>query len=121
VNPTIEGIPISELEKWARQGSSKLVQWTSIGVQDLADSLNLGNSRPAPAKHTANLGAQVLAPPLAAESSSSPATLPAPVPEPSTWLVFGLILGVAGLRRGITAAGKPAPARRPPSRCRPPR
>jgi hypothetical protein len=110
------------LENWARQGSSKLVHWTSIGVQDLANSLNLGNSRPAPGKHTANLGAQVLAPPLAAESSS-PATLPlpAPVPEPSTWLVFGLILGAAGLRRGITAAGKPAPARRPPSRCRPPR
>ena len=120
VNPTIDGIPVSDLERWAKQGSSKLVQWTTIGVNDLADSLNLGNSKATSAKHKPDLGAQVLAPSLAEESSTS-ATLPVPVPEPSTWLFFGLVLGVAGLRQWVTAPGKPAPARRPPSRCRPPR
>jgi hypothetical protein len=120
VNPTIEGIPLSELEGWAKAGSSALAHWTRIGVNDLAKSLDLGNPRARPKKPGSKLEAQVLAPPLAEESSSS-AILPAAVPEPSTWLVFGVILGVTGLRRWVRAPGKPSPARRPPSRLRPPR
>ncbi len=120
VNPTIEGIPLSELESWAKAGSSAVAHWTTIGVNDLAKSLDLGNSQAARKKPGSKLEAQVLAPPLAEESSSS-AILPAAVPEPSTWLVFGVILGVAGLRRWVRAPGKPSPARRPPSRLRPPR
>jgi hypothetical protein len=100
LDPTIQGIPLSELERWAKQGSSKLVHWTTIGANDLAKSLGIGGPKAAPRKLSSHLAAQTLAPPLGEESSSS-ATLPAPVPEPSTWLVFGLILGAAGLRRWV--------------------
>jgi hypothetical protein len=120
VNPTIDGVPVSELERWAKQGSSQLVHWTSIGVNDLAKSLGIGNSKATATKPGSNLAAQVLVPAQAEESSTS-AMLPAPVPEPSTWLVVGLIFGMAGLRQRVTAPGKPGPARRRPSRCRPPR
>jgi hypothetical protein len=111
-DPTIQGIPLSELERWAKQGSSTLVHWTTIGVNDLTKSFGAGSSQGTPPKSSSNLAAQVLAAPLADESSATTSTpLPAPVPEPSTWLVFGLILGVAGWRTWVTAPGKPAPAR----------
>jgi hypothetical protein len=110
IDPSIQGIPLSELERWAKQGSSQLVHWTTIGVNDLAKSFGAGNSRGTTPKPSSNLAAQVLAPPLADESSAS-LPLPAPVPEPTSWLVFGLILGGVALRRWVTAPGKPAPAR----------
>jgi hypothetical protein len=110
IDPSIQGIPLSELERWAKQGSSKLVHWSTIGVNDLAKSFGTGHSQGTTTKPSSNLAAQVLAPPLAEESSSSP-PLPAPIPEPSSWLVFGLILGGVALRRWVTAPGKPVPAR----------
>jgi hypothetical protein len=89
-----------------------LVHWTTIGVNDLAKSFGAGSSQGTTAKPSSNLAAQVLAAPLADESSAATSPpLPAPVPEPSSLLVFGLILGVARLRHWLTAPGKPAPAR----------
>jgi len=96
-DPTIQGIPLSELAQWVKLGSSNLIHWTSVGVHDLTKSLDMGNSKATATKPSSSLAAQVLAAPLAEGTSSTP--LPAPVPEPSTWLVFGLLLGAAGLRQ----------------------
>ncbi len=84
-NLSIAGIPASELSKW-----------TSTGLNDLENALHLNGGKKATAKKpSTNVEAQYLNPPLA-ESSSTP--LPTPAPEPSTWLVFGLLLGAAGWR-----------------------
>jgi hypothetical protein len=100
--PTIDGIPASQLSQWLNAESNRLVHWTSIGVVDLEKTLNIGNSNPTATKPSLNLAAQELLPPPSAESALPP--LPPPIPEPSTWLVFGLILGAAGLRQWAAKA-----------------
>jgi hypothetical protein len=96
LSPTIDGIPASELEQWLALGSNKLIHWTSLGVNDLASSLGLGGSKSTSTKPALTPEAQELMPP-----GSSAGPLPAPIPEPGTWLVFGLILGAAGLKQGL--------------------
>jgi hypothetical protein len=83
---TIAGIPASELSKW-----------TSTQIANLEKDLHLGGSsaKATVKKPSTNVEAQYLTPPLG-ESSGSP--LPTPAPEPSTWLVFGLLLGIGGWR-----------------------
>jgi hypothetical protein len=82
---TIAGIPATDLSKW-----------TSTELTDLEKDLHLGGSSKATAKKpSTNVEAQYLPAPLA-ESSSS--VLPTAAPEPSTWLVFGLLLGAGGWR-----------------------
>ena len=70
-------------------------KWTSTGLTDLEKALHLGSDKKTAKKAGTDVEAQYLTPPLA-ESSSGP--LPTPAPEPSTWLVFGLLLGAAGWR-----------------------
>ena len=98
---TIEGIPASELSNWFKTGSNGLLSWTKNGLTDLEKTLHLSSSsishKATAQKPSLNLAAQVLVPPASADSSANP--LPAPIPEPSTWLVFGLMLGAAGLRQ----------------------
>ncbi len=100
-NLTIQGIPASELEKWVKTGSNGLLQWTSTGLADLEKALHLSSDKKTATKAGTNVEAQDLTPPLA-ESSSSP--LPAALPEPSTWIVFSVMLGAAGLRQWIGKA-----------------
>ncbi len=88
---TIAGIPTSELSKW-----------TSTGLSDLEKALHLGSDKKTAKKAGTDVAAQYLTPPLA-ESSTGP--LPVPMPEPSTWLVFSVILGAAGLRQWVGKAG----------------
>ena len=75
------------------------MNWSSSGLADLKKLLNLDSSEATTTKPSLNLAAQELTLPPSTESSSGP--LPAPIPEPSTWLIFGLILGAAGLRQGL--------------------
>ncbi len=91
---TIAGVPASELSKW-----------TSSQLANLEKDLHLGGSSSAKAtvkKPSTNVEAQYLTPPLG-ESSGSP--LPTPAPEPSTWLVFGLLLGIGGWRHRAGKSG----------------
>ncbi len=93
-NLTIEGIPAKEIANWVKTGSNGVAQWTLTELSALEKALKI-SPKPTATKPGLNVQAQVLAPPLA--NGSAP--LPTPLPEPSTWLVFGLILGAAGLRQ----------------------
>ena len=98
---TIEGIPASELSNWFKTGSNGLLSWTKNGLTELEKTLHLSSNtsshKATALKPSLNLAAEMLVPPASADSSTNP--LPAPIPEPSTWLVFGLMLGAAGLRQ----------------------
>jgi hypothetical protein len=98
---SIDGIPTSELSQWFKLGSNQFIKWTSTGYATVEKALDLGNPKATATKPSLNLAAQVLAPPLAEESSPSSIPLPAPIPEPSTWIGFGLVLGATGLRQGL--------------------
>ncbi len=100
-NLTIEGIKASQIAQWVKTGSSGIVNWTSGELTDLEKALKI-NQKATATKPSLNLEAQVLVPSLA---NSSAAPLPTPLPEPSTWLVFGVILGAAGLRKWAGKTG----------------
>jgi hypothetical protein len=93
---SINGLPASELSQWVKAGSQEVAHLTSLGVEGVAKTLGLKGLKATPTASGLNLEAQYLVPPSA---QSSPGPLPVPAPEPSAWLVFGLILGAAGLRR----------------------
>jgi hypothetical protein len=101
-NLTIEGVPAKEIAHLVKSGSNGLLQWTSNGLAELEHALKISQKATA-TKPSLNLAAQILVPSLAI---SSAAPLPAPIPEPSTWLVFSLILGAAGLRRWAGKTGR---------------
>ena len=97
---TIEGIPASQLSHWFKTGSNGLLSWTKNGLTDLEKTLHLSSSSSHKAtalKPSLNLAAEMLVPPPSADSSGNP--LPAPIPEPNTWLVFGMMLGAAGFKQ----------------------
>jgi hypothetical protein len=100
-NLTIQGVPAKEIAHWFKSGSNGLLQWTTNGFAELEHALKISQKSTA-TKPKLNLAAQTLAPPLAFSSS---AVLASPVPEPGTWLIFGLVLGAAGLRRWAGKAG----------------
>jgi hypothetical protein len=80
--------PASELSQMLSSGSGQLIKWSRNGFTELEKLLKINNAAISASKPSLNLAAQELGPPL-----------PAPIPEPSTWMVFaGLILGAAGLR-----------------------
>jgi hypothetical protein len=93
---SINGIPGSELSQWVKTGSEEISHLTSVGVEGVAKTLGLKGLKTTPTASGLNLEAQYLVPP---SSQASPGPLPVPAPEPAAWLVFGLILGAAGLRR----------------------
>jgi hypothetical protein len=83
----------SDLTRLLNKSSSTLSSLSSKGIADIEHILRIKSSKPTATKPSLNLEAQVL--------SSSPQPLPSPIPEPSTWLVFSLILGAAGLRQRL--------------------
>jgi hypothetical protein len=82
----------NELSRLLTTGESTVTKLSTESVAELEKLLNINSSKPTATKPSLNLEAQVL-------NSSLP--LPSPIPEPSTWLVFGLILGAAGLRQRL--------------------
>jgi len=80
--------PISELSQLFKSGTIQWSQWSASTVSAVQNVLDIKSSKPTTTKPSLNLEAQVL--------DSSP--LPAPIPEPGTWLVFGLVLGAIALR-----------------------
>jgi hypothetical protein len=76
----------NELARLLDDGQNTMANLSATGVADIEKLLDIKNSKPTATKPSLNLEAQVL------ES---------PVPEPSTWLIFGLILGAAGLRQRL--------------------
>ena len=95
---SINGIPANELSQWIKTGSQEISHLTSLGVEGVAKTLGLKGLKATPTASGLNLEAQYLVPPSA---QASPGPLPVPAPEPAAWLVFGLILGAAGLRRRV--------------------
>ena len=92
--------PLTSLESSltiAGLSANELTKLTSAGLTDLENALHLTTKKAAAKKASTSttVAAQYLTPPLG-ESSSG--ILPTPAPEPSTWLVFGLLLGVGGWR-----------------------
>jgi hypothetical protein len=78
--------------------------WANSGLADLKKLLNINrsNSKSSPSKPSVIIQAQILGPNDQGSGLGSP--LPPPVPEPSGWIVFTLLLGASGLayrvRRG---------------------
>ena len=80
--------PINELTHLLNTGSSQWSKWTQSGMNELERFLNISNSKMSSFKPSLNLEAQLVGSPLAA-----------PIPEPSTWLVFTeLIAGATALK-----------------------
>lgn len=71
-------------------GTLSIGQLAKNSLTDLENLLHIKSSKRTARKPSLNLEAQVIDPPL-----------PAPIPEPSTWLIFGLILGTAGLHQRL--------------------
>ena len=94
---TASSSPSNELSQLLG-GTISLGQLTKNGVAEVETLLNIKSAKPTATKPSLNLEAQIIDPPL-----------PAPIPEPSTWLIFGLIMGAAGLHRRLlrrTSRGK---------------
>jgi hypothetical protein len=81
-----------ELSRLLTSEQNAMSSLSAKGVAELEKLLDINTSKPTATKPSLNLEAQVL---------TSPQVLPSPIPEPSTWLVFGLILGAAGLRQRV--------------------
>ncbi len=78
--------PVNELTHLLSTGSNEFSKWTQSGMNELEKLLNINNSKTSSSKPSLNLEAQLVGSPLAA-----------PIPEPSTWLIFaGLIAGARG-------------------------
>jgi hypothetical protein len=82
----------SELSRLLTSGETAVSSLSTKSVAELEKLLDINTSKPTATKPSLNLEAQVL---------STSYVLPAPLPEPSTWLVFSLILGAAGLRQRL--------------------
>ncbi len=86
-NPLSSGLLPGPLANWLSAGSSKVLSWTNQGLSELETLLELkrnttlAHARAKSNKPSLNLEAQVLAP------------LPVPAPEPSAWMLFGIIFG----------------------------
>jgi hypothetical protein len=93
-NWTINGIPASKLSQWFQTGANELSHLTSLGVNGVSKTFGL---KVTPTSSGYHIAAQGLIPPTSVPSTAGPLAVPAP--EPGAWLVFGLILGAAGLRR----------------------
>jgi hypothetical protein len=81
-----------ELSRLLNTGSSTLTDWTNKGITEVEKVLHINSSKATATKPSLNLEAQVI---------ESPQPLASPIPEPSTWMVFSLLLGAAGLRQRL--------------------
>jgi hypothetical protein len=93
---TINGIPSSDLSKWLNSGSTELSHLTSLGVDGLSKALGIKGLAGTSTSSQPKVEAQELLPPASAEETAAAPQVVAP--EPGAWLVFGVILGAAGLR-----------------------
>jgi hypothetical protein len=93
-NWTINGIPSSKLSQWFKTGTKELSHLASLGVNGMSKTLGL---KVTPTSSGYSVAAEVLIPPMSAKPAAG--TVPVPTPEPGGWLVFGLILCAAGLKR----------------------
>jgi hypothetical protein len=83
--------PVKELTHLVNIGSNQWSKWTQSGMNELERFLNLSNSKTPSSKPSLNLEAQLVGAPLAA-----------PIPEPSTWLIFAaLFAGANALKFGV--------------------
>jgi hypothetical protein len=88
--------PVNEVTHLLNTGSNQFSKWTQSGVNELERLLNINNAKTASFKPSLNLEAQLVGSPLNA-----------PIPEPSTWLIFaGLIAGAARLKLGSKHQGR---------------
>ena len=71
-------------------GTLSVGQLAKNTVNDVESLLHIKSSKPTATKPSLNLEAQVIDPPL-----------PSPIPEPSSWLTFGLIIGALELHRRL--------------------
>jgi len=86
--------------------ASQWDKWANSGLSDLKKLLNINNSssnsKSSTSKPSLSIQAQILGSDGQASGPGSP--LPPPIPEPSGWMVFTLLLGASGLgysmRRG---------------------
>jgi hypothetical protein len=106
--------PINELARVFNTSSNQWSKWTQSGMNELERLLNITNSKTLSFKPSLNLEAQLVGSPLAA-----------PIPEPSTWLVFAELIGAAAAlklmvktsRKGMgTAEKRIRPCRVSPTR-----
>ena len=81
-------------------GTLSFGQLAKNTVNDVENLLHFKSSKPTATKPSLNLEAQVINPPL-----------PAPIPEPSSWLIFGLAVGRRIARLGAGRASKRRPIR----------
>jgi len=77
--------------------ASQWDRWANSGLSDLKKLLNVSSSSPGSghsrSKPSLNIQAQV----LGSADQTSGSVLPSPIPEPSGWMVFAVLLGTAGL------------------------
>jgi len=93
-NWTILGVSTKELSQWYKAGTDEISHLTSAGVTRVSKSLRV---KVTPTNEGLNVAAEELIAP--SSSNTVTGTAPIPTPEPASWLLFGLILGAAGLRR----------------------
>jgi hypothetical protein len=90
-------VPSSSASKELSQflgGTLSFGQLAKNTVTDVENLLHFKSAKPTATKPSLNLEAQVLSPPL-----------PAPIPEPSSWLIFGLTIGAFALHRNRRRRG----------------
>jgi hypothetical protein len=93
-NWTILGISTNELSQWYKDGTKELSHLTSLGASGVSKTLGV---KVTPTSSGLNVAAQILTPPTSANPAAGSASVA--TPEPGAWLVFGLILGAAALKR----------------------
>jgi hypothetical protein len=76
-------------------GSGQLIKWSRKGLAELEKLLNINSSKPTASKPSLNLEAQMVSPPL-----------PAPIPEPSAWIICVSLLFGSGLFRRLSARAR---------------
>jgi hypothetical protein len=74
-------------------GTLSFGQFAKNTVTDVENLLHIKSAKPTATKPSLNLEAQVLNPPL-----------PAAIPEPSSWLIFGAISAAVGLHLRLRAS-----------------
>lgn len=85
--------------------ASQWDKWANSGLSDLKKLLNINSSSSSSTTghSTANSNIKIQAQVLVSDgqTSGSGTVLPSPIPEPSGWMIFALLLGAAGLGCGM--------------------
>jgi hypothetical protein len=84
----------SQWDKWANSGLADLKKLLNISSSSSSSGSGHSTSKP-----SLNIEAQLLG--SDGQASGQGSVLPSPIPEPSGWMIFALLLGAAGLGHGI--------------------